>query len=159
MIIKIKTFSGETLYIPEEDYLDEVMYSNLEEREFGTKSKLLGAFAPGAWQAKEAAKYGYDEDEYKRRRAGYALKGAFTPGVATAIKKKAEKMHKEGYSKKEIREFLEKSSGGRITAGVGEVLTGGLGGLTTLAATGSGLYDTVTENRAGKERHPRHRRN
>ena len=27
MIIKIKTFSGETLYIPEEDYLDEVMYS------------------------------------------------------------------------------------------------------------------------------------
>lgn len=36
MIIKIKTFSGESLYIPEEDYLDEVMYSeNLEEREFG----------------------------------------------------------------------------------------------------------------------------
>lgn len=28
MIVKIKTFSGETLYIPEEDYPDEVMYSN-----------------------------------------------------------------------------------------------------------------------------------
>ena len=35
MIVKIKTFSGETLYLPEEDYLDEVMYSDLEEREFG----------------------------------------------------------------------------------------------------------------------------
>ena len=39
MIIKIKTFSGETLYIPEEDYLDEVMYSDLEEREF-TKNSI-----------------------------------------------------------------------------------------------------------------------
>ena len=38
MIIKIKTFSGETLYIPEEDYLNEVMYSDLEEREFGKNS-------------------------------------------------------------------------------------------------------------------------
>ena len=38
MIVKIKTFSGETLYIPEEDYLDEVMYSDLEEREFGKNS-------------------------------------------------------------------------------------------------------------------------
>ena len=27
MIVKIKTFSGENLYIPEEDYLNEVMYS------------------------------------------------------------------------------------------------------------------------------------
>lgn len=38
MIIKIKTFSGETLYLPEEDYLNEVMYSDLEEREFGKNS-------------------------------------------------------------------------------------------------------------------------
>lgn len=38
MLIKIKTFSGETLYIPEEDYLDEVMYSDLEEREFAKNS-------------------------------------------------------------------------------------------------------------------------
>lgn len=38
MIVKIKTFSGETLYIPEEDYLNEVMYSDLEEREFGKNS-------------------------------------------------------------------------------------------------------------------------
>lgn len=37
MIVKIKTFSGETLYLPEEDYLDEVMYSDLEEREFARK--------------------------------------------------------------------------------------------------------------------------
>ena len=41
MIIKIKTFSGETLYLPEEDYLDEVMYSDLEEREFANKQQAL----------------------------------------------------------------------------------------------------------------------
>ena len=38
MLIKIKTFSGETIYLPEEDYLDEVMYSDLEEREFAKNS-------------------------------------------------------------------------------------------------------------------------
>lgn len=27
MIVKVKTFSGETLYLPEEDYLEELMYS------------------------------------------------------------------------------------------------------------------------------------
>ena len=32
MLIKIKTFSGETLYLPEEDYLNEVMYSNAARR-------------------------------------------------------------------------------------------------------------------------------
>ena len=41
MIVKIKTFSGETLFIPEEDYLNEVMYSDLEEREFGIKKGTL----------------------------------------------------------------------------------------------------------------------
>lgn len=33
MIVKIKTFSGETLYLPEEDYLDEVMYSSGDSEE------------------------------------------------------------------------------------------------------------------------------
>ena len=33
MIVKIKTFSGETLYLPEEDYLEEVMYSNGDSEE------------------------------------------------------------------------------------------------------------------------------
>ena len=41
MIVKIKTFSGETLYLPEEDYLEELMYSDLEEREFGISSNKL----------------------------------------------------------------------------------------------------------------------
>ena len=41
MIIKIKTFRGETLYLPEEDYLEEIMYSDLEEREFAKKD-LIG---------------------------------------------------------------------------------------------------------------------
>ena len=40
MIVKIKTFSGENLYIPEEDYLDEVMYSDLEEREFASRRQV-----------------------------------------------------------------------------------------------------------------------
>ena len=39
MIVKIKTFSGETLYLPEEDYLEEVMYSDLEERKFASVRK------------------------------------------------------------------------------------------------------------------------
>lgn len=41
MLIKIKTFSGETLYIPEEDYLNEVMYSDLEEREFAKTPQAI----------------------------------------------------------------------------------------------------------------------
>jgi len=61
MLIKIKTFSGETLYIPEEDYLDEVMYSDLEEREFAknsiryTKKVIKSALNEGL---KSAAKTG-----------------------------------------------------------------------------------------------------
>ena len=64
--------------------------------------------APGAYQAKEAAKYAYDnEEDYKKNRGKYALKGVLTPLTATVIKKKAEKMAKQGKSKKEIREYLE----------------------------------------------------
>ena len=33
MIVKIKTFSGENLYLSEEDYLDEVMYSDMSKAE------------------------------------------------------------------------------------------------------------------------------
>lgn len=40
MIIKIKTFSGETLYLPEEDYLDEVMYSNAARRALTKPGKI-----------------------------------------------------------------------------------------------------------------------
>jgi len=45
MIVKIKTFSGETLYIPEEDYLNEVMYSENpnETRPSGAAGGLIGA--------------------------------------------------------------------------------------------------------------------
>ena len=64
MIIKIKTFSGETLYIPEEDYLNEVMYSDLEERDY-SKPLLREK------QVKEAAeKVGLSVEKYiKRQRA------------------------------------------------------------------------------------------
>lgn len=127
-----------------------------EQREFGAKSKALAVFAPGAYQAKEAAKYGYDEEEYKKKRGGYALKGLFTPGTATYMKKKAEKMAEEGKSKKEIKEMLENKgkyhSKGRVAVGVAEALTGTAGGVGTTVAQGVGLYDKITKNRAGDKK-------
>lgn len=137
--------------VDEETYLEK-LYSELDEeeqREFGAKSKVLWWLAPGGYQAKEAAKYGYDEDEYKKKRAGYALKGMFAPGTSTYIKKKVEKMAEEGKSKAEIREYLENRgkhhSTGRVVAGVGEALTGSL---AAPVAHGVGLYDKFTGNRA-----------
>lgn len=133
------------------------MFSNNEEqREYGVKSAMLGIITPGAYQAKEAAKYGYDEDEYKKVRGKYALKGLFTPGTATYIKKKVQKMKEEGKSKEEIKKYLENSSAGRIAAGIGEVglniLTGGKSHLLTAgAAYGTGLYDKVAGNRGFKK--------
>ena len=122
---------------------------NLFQREYGIKSKALAVVAPGAYQAKEAAKYAYDnEEDYKKNRGKYALKGALTPGTATVMKKKAEKMAKQGKSKKEIREYLENAGAGRIVAGTAEALTGGFGGLGDTAARGVGLYDKITKNRA-----------
>lgn len=75
---------------------DEVALFSEIQKEFGFKSKALAVIAPGAYQAKEAAKYAYDDDEYRKNRVGYALKGAFSPGTATHIKKKAQKMAEKG---------------------------------------------------------------
>lgn len=59
MIVKIKTFSGETLYLPEEDYLNEIVYSeNLEEREF-TKEDYRGLTRKG-------------REDLQKRRSTYA---------------------------------------------------------------------------------------
>lgn len=119
-----------------------------EQREYGTKSALLGVFAPGAYQAKEAAKYGYDDpEEYKKVRGKYALKGLFTPGTATYIKKKVEKMKKDGKSTKEIRDYLENPSDARIAAGVGEFVSAA-GTITAPIATVLGLRDKINKNRA-----------
>lgn len=120
----------------------------LRDKEFGFKSAMLGVFAPGAYQAKEAAKYGYDRDDYRDKRAEYALKGWFTPGVATYIKKHVEQMHKEGKSKAEIRKYLENENGMRYLTGIGEMALGGLGGVTTFVAHGQGLLDKLGHNRA-----------
>ena len=136
---------------PEENLYSVLMSEeelNLFQREYSIKSKALAVVAPGAYQAKEAAKYAYDEEDYKKNRGKYALKGAFTPGTATVMKKKAEKMAKQGKSKKEIREYLENAGTGRIAAGTAEALTGGFGGLGTTVAQGVGLYDKITKNRA-----------
>ena len=127
---------------------DEVALFSEFQKEFGFKSKALGLVVPGAYQAKEAAKYAYDEDEYKKKRGGYALKGAFTTGTATYMKKKAQKMAEEGKSKKEIREYLENPSKKRIAAGVAEAMTGSGFGVGTMAAQGVGIYDKVTGHRA-----------
>lgn len=66
-----RLFSADSI-ITEEEYLK--LYSEtLEQREYGAKSKALGLLAPGSYQAKEAAKYGYDnKEDYKKKRAGYA---------------------------------------------------------------------------------------
>ena len=138
---------GETLYsvLMSEDEV--VLFSEIQ-KEFGFKSKALAVMAPGAYQAKEAAKYAYDDDEYKKKRGGYALKGAFSPGTATYVKKKAQKMAEEGKSKAEIREYLENSSDKRVAAGVAEAITGGFGGVTSSVAQGVGLYDKITGHRA-----------
>ena len=127
---------------------DEVALFSEIQKEFGFKSKALAVVVPGAYQAKEAAKYAYDDDEYKKKRAGYALKGAFTPGVATYMKKKAQKMAEEGKSKEEIKKYLEKSSGKRIAAGVTDAMTGGGLGIGSAVAQGVGIYDKVTGHRA-----------
>ena len=155
MYIRRKVFSilqdeeGEEKLFSTTEFINEDY--GYEQREFGLKSKALGAFAPGAYQAKEAAKYGYDEEDYKKKRGGYALKGLFTPGTATYIKKKVEKMADEGASKEEIRKYLEKDSGKRVAAGVAEALTGA-GYLTTPVAQAVGIYDKVTGKRAKSDK-------
>ena len=84
MIVKIKTFSGETLYIPEEDYLDEVMYSNfLEEREFARRD-----------YARLTKKNARELREARTRAANYI-----------------KNLRKEGASSKEIEGYLKSFKG------------------------------------------------
>jgi hypothetical protein len=122
------------------------------QREFSFESKAAWLLTPGAYQAKEAAKYAYDKDEYEDKKYKYALKGLFTPGTATVMKKKAEKMAREGKSKEQIKKYLEKSSGRRLGAGIGEVvansLTGGAtGSIANTAAQIVGVVDKIEGNR------------
>ena len=124
---------------------------HIKQKEYGMKSKILGLLAPGAYQAKEAAKYAYDGDDYKKKRWKYALRGAFTPGTATYIKKKVQKMAERGASQEEIRRFLSK--GRHLFTGIGEffanyVTKGIVGKVTGATATVTGIADKVTGNRA-----------
>lgn len=127
-------------------------------KRFSLESKALWTFAPGAYQAKEAGKYAYGSDskEYRKKRAGLAVKGFFTPITATVVNQKAKKMAEEGRSQKEIRDYIEGrgkySNSKRIAGGVGEVvgrsimpITGVVG---SLAAHGAGLVDKLEHNRA-----------
>lgn len=141
----------ETLYsvLMSEDEV--VLFSELQKK-FGFKSKALASISPGAYQAKEAAKYAYDDDEYKKKRLGYAIKGAIAPGTSTYMKKKAEKMAKEGKSKEEIKKVLENPSKKRIAAGLVEGLTIPTHLAGSIAAAGVGLHDKVKGNRAKKDK-------
>ena len=76
MIVKIKTFSGENLYLSEDDYLDEVMYSDKLSKEekialgIGGTGAAVGAGSAGyrQWLAHKALKNNLDEfvaKEYK----------------------------------------------------------------------------------------------
>ena len=160
MYIRRKVFSILTDEMGEERLysVNETVFEGYEEREFGMKSKALAAFLPGAYQAKEAAKYAYDEDDYKKKRGNYALRGAFTPGTATYIKKKVEKMADEGASKEEIRNYLEKKGyDNHLIAGIGEVvaapLTGGMSSsIASLTAQGVGLADKLSGRRANNKK-------
>lgn len=128
----------------------------LEERMYGAKSKILGFVAPGAWQAKEAEKYLHeDEDDYKKKRLGTAILGAFTPGTATITKKQLEKMHNEGKTPEEMREWMKKTKNKRIAAGIGEVALGALtsgvsSSLANMGATGVGIVDTLDKENSRK---------
>ena len=139
-----------------DDLLEKAFCEGYEyaQKEFGAKSAALGILAPGAYQGKEAAKYGYDDEEdYKKDRAKYAALGLFTPGTATYVKKKAEQMAKEGKSIKEIRDYLEGKGKysdkklARVGLGVAEFATGGVGGITPGVAYGVGAYDKLEDNR------------
>lgn len=130
---------------------------NVEQKEFGVNSKVLGLIAPGGYQAKEAAKYAYDEDEYEDKKMKYAIKGIFTPGTATWMKYQAEKMAEEGKSKEEIKKFLEGDSldrnnpkgSGRLITGIAEVgLSPAIGSIASVAAYGKGLIDKLDNNRS-----------
>lgn len=116
------------------------------------KSRTLAVLLPGAYQAKEAAKYAYNsEEEYKKNRGKYALKGAFTPITATLVKKKVEKMTKNGASKKNIRDYLENYGNkkhwryGLAEAGAYAV---GAPALGVPVAYAVGLYDKIANNRS-----------
>lgn len=91
MIVKIKTFSGETLYLPEEDYLEEVMYSDLEEREFA-KTKYGKAVADeffqkiGTRQSKRKAR------EVSRAKMNQILGNVTKEGKQIAPKKRYEEV-------------------------------------------------------------------
>lgn len=98
-------------------------FSVVEDREFGWKSKTLGVISPGAWNAKEAAKYMYDtKDEYMKHRGEEALKGAFTPISSARRHERAKAMYERGASAKEIRESLDKRH--LRTSGVSGALLG-----------------------------------
>ena len=71
--------------------------------------------------------------------------------VVESLSDKIVEMIKEGKSTDEIREFLENKgkyhNNARVAAGIGEALTGSMGGVGHAAATAVGAYDALEKNR------------
>ena len=104
MIVKIKTFSGETLYLPEEDYLDELMYSydedydDLDELMYSDRDEKVGLGIAGAGTAAALGGAGYGLYHGRKAvKAARELSGVAEGGNSNwqAFKKMAGKEGKE----------------------------------------------------------------
>lgn len=83
----------------------------LEQREFGGKSAVLGVVSPGSWNAKEAAKYAYEDDPelYEKKRRKYAFRGLLAPTAASYQLERAKYLKEKGHTPEEIRKDIEGS--------------------------------------------------
>ena len=84
----------------------------LEQKEFGKESAILGAVSAGSWNAKEAAKYAYEDDPegYEKNKRKYALRGFLAPTAASYQLERARYLkNKKGYTPKEIKKDIEGS--------------------------------------------------
>lgn len=128
MIVKIKTFSGESLYLPEEDYLDEVLFSSKKNK-------------------KKRPKYDLEDVNSPRGYGRSILLGGLIPGaVGTYVgSKEATKAAKEGKKSGEIKDRATKRgaiAGAAIGGGLGLLGTRNIGrsaGLAAYGALGGGL--------------------
>jgi len=138
MIVKVKTFSGETLYIPEEDYLDEVMYSGEKMSKEERRERIAHALKKGGKAALITTGIG--------AAAGGAI-GAGTAGTAGAL------IGRElGGSKGALTGGL--SAG--LAGGLGGAISGGRAALLPAALVGAGYgtyrYFKPAKDKKGKKK-------
>lgn len=100
----------------------------LEQKEFGFKSASLGLVSAGSWNAKEAAKYAYEDDPegYDKKKRKYAFRGFLAPAAASYQLERALYLKEQGKTPEEIRKDIE----GRKTSWVAYGVDGFMGGLS-----------------------------